>query len=86
VRALQELGRAIPIAEPDRLSVAATGGPPPGPLALLEAGAASPDGVGTPLAFERQPTVKAMPLDGRRSLHDLMAPLALDDCCGEPSA
>jgi hypothetical protein len=53
---------------------------------LLEAGAASPDGVGTPLAFERQPTVKAMPLDGRRSLHDLMAPLALDDCCGEPSA
>ena len=51
-----------------------------------EAGTASPDGVRTPLAFERQPTVMAVPLDGRRSLHDPMAPLALDDCCSEPTA
>jgi hypothetical protein len=53
---------------------------------LVDAGAASPDGICAPLAFHRQPTVKAMPLDRRRSFHDLMAPLALDDCDGEPFA
>src|SRR5258706_12042118 len=59
---------------------------PSEPLALLEAGASSPDGIGASLAFERQSTVNAMPLDRRRSLHDLMALLALEDAGGEPFA
>jgi hypothetical protein len=53
---------------------------------LLDAGTASLDDIGAPLAFQHQPTVTAMPLDRRRSPHDLMAPLALDDCGGEPFA
>jgi len=52
---------------------------------LVDAGAASPDGICAPLTFQRQPTLNAVTLDRRRSLHDLMAPLAFDDSCSEPT-